>query len=308
MSKNPKLLVAIPCYNEAVTIVKVIEDFKAVLPDADIHVFDNNSTDGSSELAAKAGANVHRVPQQGKGHVVRAILDKLDSDAVLMVDGDDTYFAEDALQLLVPVLNGEVDMAVGDRLPSADDMSMVRLHQFGNRWIVRLINWMFGTRYKDVLSGYRVFSRRFLESVPVLTSGFEIETELTLQALAEGMSIVEIPVNYRARPDGSESKLHPWRDGYRIMLTAAIILRDRHPLRVWSAIGIILGLLAFGAGALRLINVIQPTGLTNSILSGIILLLTPLSFISFGVGFTLNAINTRFVEFKQILRRNNNRS
>ena len=211
MSTDPKILLAIPCYNEAVTIVKVIEDFKAVLPDVEIHVFDNNSSDGSGELAAKAGASVHRVVQQGKGHVVRVILDKLHGDAVLMVDGDDTYFAEDALQLLAPVLNGEVDMVVGDRLPSADDISIVKLHQLGNRWIVRIINWMFGTRYKDVLSGYRVFSTRFLESVPVLTSGFEIETELTLQALAEGMSIIEIPVNYRARPDGSESKLHPWR-------------------------------------------------------------------------------------------------
>ncbi len=299
-----RLVVAIPCYNEAATIEKVIRDFRQVLPEAEIHVFDNNSTDGSGELARAADAIVHRVPQQGKGWVMRAIFDTLQADALIVVDGDDTYFAADAPQLLAPVLNGDADMVVGDRLRAVTDDSMLKLHQLGNRLIVGAINRMFGTNYHDILSGYRVFSRRFVEEVPLLMPGFETEMEMTLQALEEGLHIIELPVRYQSRPDGSESKLHAFRDGYRIMLTAAMVLRDHHPLRLFGGLGVVFWALALIAGVLRLANYAGSELLPNSLLSGLVLLFLPLGAIAFGFGLTLNAVNTRFRELRQIQRRN----
>jgi len=299
-----KIAVAIPCYNEAVTIAKVVRDFQAVLPQAEIHVFDNNSTDGSPELAQQAGATVHFVRRQGKGNVMCAIFESLDCDALVVADGDDTYFAEDAPKLIAPVLSGEADMVTGNRLGSATSETMVPLHQFGNNLIVAAVNRLFTTDYKDILSGYRVFSRRFIESVPVLTSGFEVETEITLQALEERLLIVELPISYRSRPEGSISKLRTFRDGYRIMLTAAIILRDHQPLRLFGLVGLICFLVALTAGILRLLNYLSVTQLPDALLTGILLLSAPIAVITFGIGLMLNTVNTRFREIKQIMLRN----
>jgi len=242
---SQKIAVVIPCYNEAVTIVQVVEGFRAQLPDADIYVFDNNSTDESAQLATQAGAIVHKVRKQGKGNVIQAAFDIVVADALVMIDGDDTYFPEDVHDLLQPVLAGEVDMVVGNRLARATDENMRRLHHLGNKMIVSAINLMFGTRYLDILSGYRVFSRRFVENVPLLTPGFETETEMTLQALEEGMIIIEMPISYRSRPADSHSKLNSFRDGYRIMMTAAILLRDHNPLRIFGLAASVLLLGAF---------------------------------------------------------------
>jgi glycosyltransferase involved in cell wall biosynthesis len=302
--RDISIVVAIPCYNEAVTIVKVVEEFRAALPEAEIHVFDNNSTDDSVQIAAGASATVHRVRKQGKGHVVQAIFETLQADAVLIVDGDDTYSAEDAPKLLAPVLAGEADMVVGNRLPSASRESMRHHRQFGNRMIVGSINFMFGTAYEDILSGYRVFSRRFVESVPLLTPGFETETEMTLQALEEGMVVVEIPITYRSRPATSESKLHPFRDGYRIMLTAAILLRDHHPLRIFGIISMIGFGLVLLIGLLVLLNHLGVTNLPETLLTGALLVLIPLSAIALGTGLILNAVNTRFRQLRQLIQRN----
>jgi len=298
------MAVAIPCYNEAITITKVVSDFRAALPQASIHVFDNNSTDGSADLARESGAIVHRVRKQGKGHVLRAIFDAVVADAVVVVDGDDTYFAEEVSALLEPILQGEADMVVGNRLPQATEKSMRQLHQFGNRLIVSTINRMFGTAYRDILSGYRAFSRRFIESVPLLTQGFEIETELTLQALEKELEVVEIPISYRSRPPGSQSKLRSFYDGYRIMLAAAILLRDHHPLRLFGLSSLFCVLIVFTAGVLRALDYSGIVTLPASLLSGMILLFTPLGIMSLGIGLTLNAINTRFREINQITRRN----
>lgn len=302
MSEN--IAIAIPCYNEAATIKKVVSDFAEVFPKAAIHVFDNNSTDGSGELARQAGATVHRVRHQGKGHVMRAIFHQFDVDALIVVDGDDTYFAEDAPQLLETMLAEDADMVVGDRLESASKGSMVILHQFGNAMIVGIINRMFGTSYRDILSGYRVFSRRFIESVPVLTSGFEIETEITLQCLEEGLHVVEAPIRYRSRPAGSQSKLRSFQDGWRILLTAAMLLRDHQPLRLFGLVGLLCGLIAAVAAVLRFTNYLSLTEFSDSLLSGAVLLFAPIAAISFGVGLTLSAVNTRFKEMKQIMQRN----
>lgn len=301
--KDPAIAVAIPCYNEAITIEKVVSEFKSVLPDADICVYDNNSSDGSSQLAKKAGARILEVRHQGKGHVLQAIFDNVSADVVVLVDGDDTYEAEDVHRLIDPVLYGGVDMAVGNRLRSATDESMRAHRHIGNRLIVWSINRMFGTNFQDILSGYRVFSRRFVERVPLLTPGFETETEMTLQALDEGMIIEEIPVAYRSRPVDSHSKLHAFRDGYRIMLTAAILLRDHNPLRIF---GLISFFLLFGVLTLLVLVTlsVQDVVAFNVVylLAGVFLLL-PLSVFSFGLGLVLNATNTRFRQLKQILHR-----
>ncbi|MBT3392149.1 MAG: glycosyltransferase [Chloroflexi bacterium] len=297
MTKNQTLHIAVvlPCYNEAITIQQVIADFRAQLPDAEIHVFDNNSSDDSAKLAAEAGAIVHSVRKQGKGYVIQKAFEIVVVDALVMADGDGTYFAEDVHKLLEPVLSGNVDMVVGDRLPTASDENMRWHRHLGNRLIVWSINFMFRTRYRDILSGYRVFSRRFVQNVPLLTPGFETETEMTLQALEEGMEIIEMPISYRSRPADSHSKLNAVRDGYRIMLTAAILLRDHNPLRVFGLLAFVLLLAALVLLALTLAG-----NLSLLIYSALLALL---SASSFGLGLVLNAVNTRFRQLKQIMQR-----
>lgn len=300
-TSNTSLAVAIPCHNEAATIAKVVADFRAALPQATIYVFDNASTDASIELAKGAGANVLQVHSLGKGHVLRSIFDELQEDVIVLVDGDDTYFADDVQKLIAPVQDGRADMVVGERMVSEE--SMKALNHFGNRLIVSYINRLFGVKYQDVLSGYRVFNRRFVESVPVLTTGFEVETEITIQALAEGLRVIELPVNYRNRPQDSHSKLRPFADGYRIVLTAAILLRDHRPLRLFGSIALGFWLLALIAAILRLLSLSGRGTLPDSILGGVVLLCVPTGMIALGIGLSLNAINTRFQEIKNFLRR-----
>lgn len=301
--ENMRVAIAIPCHNEAATITKVVDDFRAAKPGASVYVFDNASTDASADLARKAGATVITVHSLGKGHVLRTILDELKEDVIVLVDGDDTYFADEVDQLIAPVLAGEADMTVGERLSDVSDKNMKRMNQFGNRMIVGYINRLFGTKYRDILSGYRAFNLRFAESVPVLTSGFEVETEITLQALAENLRVVEVPVHYRNRPQDSHSKLRPFADGYRIMLTAAILLRDHRPLRLFGTIAILFWLVALVAGIVRIFSFFGPGALPDSILGGIVLLAVPTGMIALGIGLSLNAINTRFQEVKNFLRR-----
>lgn len=300
----PRIIVAIPCYNEALTIEKVVRDFKVALPAAEVYVFDNNSMDTTGDVAREAGAAVYLVPQQGKGHVVRAMFDHfVDSDALIMADGDDTYLAADAPQLLEPVLQGHADMVIGNRLPNANDASMVRLHQWGNWLIVSVINRMFNAQFNDILSGYRVFSRRFMHTVPVLSAGFEIETELTIQALEESMLVVEMPVSYRSRPQGSESKLRSFRDGARIMGMAASLLRDHRPLVPYGIGAMLAWLIVFLAGSLRVLDYLGVTFLPVSLLTGIILLFAPIGVMLFGIGLMLHTVNVRMRQLKQIVQR-----
>ena len=303
-SNEPEIVVAIPCYNEAVTIEKVISDFREELPEAEILVFDNNSIDDSRNIAEAAGAIVHSVRKQGKGYVLQAIFDLVSADALVLVDGDDTYDARDVHVLLELVISDESDMVVGNRLPDARDESMRAHRHIGNRMIVGAINTMFGTRYQDILSGYRVFSRRFVQTVPLLTPGFETETEMTLQALEEGMIIDEIPIRYRSRPEDSHSKLNPIRDGYRIILTAAMLLRDHNPLRLFGLISLIFFILGFTLVVLALLTVSGRLQMNVQVLFAGILLLLPMGALSFAIGLILNAVNTRFRQLKQIYQRN----
>lgn len=301
---HPAIVVAVPCYNEAITIAKVIRDFQKELPGAEIVVFDNNSSDNSGQLAQEAGARVVKVRYQGKGYVLQAMFDQIEADALVLVDGDDTYDAAEVHRLLSPVLLGEADMVVGNRLPSATDENMRTHRHIGNRLIVWGINWMFGTQYQDILSGYRVFSRCFIQRVPLLTPGFETETEMTLQALEEGMIIEELPISYRSRPAESFSKLNALRDGYRIVLTAAILLRDHNPLRVFGLLALAFLVSALVSLVLALLSIQGVVHIHVVLLLVIAALLVPMSALAFGLGLILNATNTRFRQLKQILHRN----
>lgn len=237
---------AIPCFNEAPTIAKVVADFRKELPEAQLLVVDNASTDDSARAAEAAGAHVIREKRRGKGYVMQTVMETVDADVCVVVDGDDTYFAEDVHTLLAPVLSDRADMVVGDRLRDASSAALNDLHRFGNRAILAIINLVFRTSFRDVLSGYRVMNRAFMRSVPLITGGFETETELTLQALEKGMVIQEVPIRYRARPTGSFSKLSPFGDGYRILITMAVLLRNHRPLYFFSLIALVL--LAVDAG------------------------------------------------------------
>lgn len=244
-----KIAVLIPCFNEELTVGKVVRDFRAALPEATIHVFDNSSTDRTNQEALEAGATVHFVPQRGKGNVVRVMFREVDADVAVMVDGDDTYPADRVRTLMAPVLFKRAAMVVGTRLVGHDAESFRPLHVFGNKLVLGTSNVAFGAHLTDMLSGYRVFSREFMKTMPVLSRGFEIETEMTLHALTHGMPIVEIPVPYGVRPEGSLSKLHTLRDGYRVLKTVFWLFKDYRPLVFfgWAGacamfIGLILGI------------------------------------------------------------------
>ncbi|MDR2152530.1 MAG: glycosyltransferase family 2 protein, partial [Helicobacteraceae bacterium] len=243
-----KIAVLIPCYNEAQTIAKVIADFKAVLPAADIFVYDNNSTDGTAEIASKAGATVRYEKRQGKGAVIRSQFLQIDADCYILVDGDDTYPAERALEMSKLVLENGEDMVIGDRLSSTYSTENKRpFHNFGNQLVCRLVNTLFaksGEPISDVMTGYRAFSRLFVKSFPTLSQGFEIETAMTIHALDKNLSVRSIAIDYRDRPVGSESKLNTFKDGTRVILTIFNTLRRYRPLLFFGITALLFILIA----------------------------------------------------------------
>lgn len=231
MSKEKrKIAVLIPCYNEAQTIEKVIKDYKQVLPDATIYVYDNNSRDETASIAQKAGAVVRHEYRQGKGNVIRTMFREIDADCYLMIDGDDTYPAENAKEMCELVLSGKADMVIGDRLSSTYFTENKRpFHNFGNRIVRFSINKLFHNEIKDIMTGYRAFSYEFVKGFPVLSKGFEIETEMTIHAVDKNFKLVEIPVNYRDRPAGSVSKLNTYKDGFKVLKTIATLFKEYKP-------------------------------------------------------------------------------
>ena len=242
-----KIAVLIPCYNESLTIEKVVSDYKEALPEATIYVYDNNSSDHTDELARKAGAKVVYEYRQGKGNVIRSMFRDIDAECYLMIDGDDTYPAENAREMGDLVLNKGVDMVIGDRLSSTYFTENKRpFHNMGNRIVRGLINHLFHSNVKDIMTGYRAFSRLFVKSFPVLSKGFEIETEMTIHALDKNFLLEEIPVTYRDRPEGSESKLNTVSDGMKVLKTIASLFRDYKPLLFFSCASIICLLLGIG--------------------------------------------------------------
>ena len=241
-----KVAVLIPCYNEAATIKKVVEDFKRVLPEGGVvYVYDNNSSDGTAEIAAAAGAVVRCEYQQGKGNVIRRMFREIDAECYLMADGDDTYPAEHAPEMIDLVLNRQVDMVVGDRLSSTYFEENKRpFHNFGN-WIVRFgINTLFKSSIKDIMTGYRAFSYQFVKSFPVLSKGFEIETEMSIHAIDKHMSVENVIIEYRDRPEGSESKLNTVSDGLKVIRTIVRLFRTYKPFAFFSLLALLLTLLS----------------------------------------------------------------
>ena len=240
-----KIAVLIPCYNESLTIRKVVEDYKTALPEADIYVYDNNSTDHTDEIAREAGAIVRYEYRQGKGNVIRSMFRDIDADCYLMIDGDDTYPAENAREMVNLVLEKGVDMVVGDRLSSTYFTENKRpFHNFGNRIVRYLINKLFHNDIRDIMTGYRAFSPLFVKSFPVLSKGFEIETEMTIHAVDKNFLIEEIPVTYRDRPAGSESKLNTFSDGFKVLKTIASLFKEYKPFHFFSWISGILWIIA----------------------------------------------------------------
>jgi glycosyltransferase involved in cell wall biosynthesis len=238
---SDKTVIVIPCYNEEATISKVVTDFKRELPQSEIIVLDNRSTDKSPELAKEAGAKVLYVPTQGKGAVVRHVFREIEADVYIMVDGDDTYPAECVHELIKPVRNGVADMVVGDRLSGGDYSSenKRRFHNFGNTLVSYLVNHCFNSNINDIMTGYRVFSKRFTDVIPILSDGFEVETEMTIRCLDRKLPIVELPVSYRDRPEGSVSKLRTFHDGMKVLKTIFIILKDYRPMFFFGSLSLI---------------------------------------------------------------------
>ena len=282
--KKGNIAVLIPCYNESKTISKVIKDFKKALPNASIYVYDNNSTDNSVELAKKAGAIVRHEYRQGKGNVIRSMFREIDADCYIMVDADDTYEAKNSEAMAQLILEGKADMVIGDRLSSTYFTENKRFgHNFGNRLVRFLINKLFKNRIKDIMTGYRAFSYDFVKSFPILSEGFEIETEMTIFVVDRNFKISEIPIEYRDRPAGSESKLNTYSDGLKVLKTITVLFEEYKPAAFFNIISSILLLISLIVG-LPVVFEYFETGLVprfpTLIVSGFLLIAALLLFVT----------------------------
>ena len=239
------IAVLIPCYNESQTIAKVVKDYREALPEAVIYVYDNNSTDHTDEAAREAGAIVRYEYRQGKGNVIRSMFRDIDAECYLMIDGDDTYPAENARSMVNHILSGRADMVIGDRLSSTYFTENKRpFHNTGNRLVRGLINTIFTSDIKDIMTGYRAFNYEFVKSFPILSKGFEIETEMSIHALDKNFKLLEVPVTYRDRPAGSVSKLNTYQDGFRVLKTIARLFRDDKPFAFFGWLGLLCFIIA----------------------------------------------------------------
>ena len=305
MEPSPRIAVLIPCYNEELTIGKVVDDFRAQLPEATVYVFDNCCTDRTAAIAAEHGATVVKEPRKGKGFVIEGMFDRIEADYYVMVDGDDTYPAEHARKLLAPVQSGDADMAVGARLAEHDDRSFRSLHVAGNNLVRWLINRIYSSDLTDILSGYRAFNRKVVRRIPVVSSGFEVETEMTVQMLYHRLKMVEVQVPYRGRPAGSESKLNTFRDGARVLWKIFTLFRAVKPLTFFGAIALVLFVLGVIAGTPPIIGFIQ-SGYTKVERFPLAILAAGLMVLSGGnllLGVLLHAINWRFKEMHNLMFR-----
>ena len=287
-----KVAVLIPCYNEAVTIGKVVDDFKRVLPDADIYVYDNNSKDDTAAIAEDHGAIVRTEPRQGKGNVVRQMFREIDADYYIMVDGDDTYPAEAAPRLLEPLMNDAADMTVGDRLSNGTygEENDRAFHGFGNnlvRWLIKVI---YGYAFDDVMTGYRAFNRIFVKTMPVLSEGFQIETELSIHAVDKRFRITDVPIDYRDRPEGSYSKLSTFGDGAKVLRAIASLFKDHKPMAFFGWLALILIVLGLIAGIPVIAEYFQ-TGLVPRVPTAILAIaLVICGALSFTAGIILDTV------------------
>ena len=284
--------VLIPCYNEAVTIGKVVDDFRRVLPEATVYVYDNNSSDGTGEIAREHGAVVRCERRQGKGNVVRQMMRDIDADYYLMVDGDDTYPAEAAPELLAPLVADEADMVVGDRLSNGTygEENDRAFHGFGNDLVRVLIKWIYGFEFSDVMTGYRAYNAVFAKTMPGLSPGFEIETELSIHAVDKRWRIAEVPIDYRDRPEGSESKLDTFSDGCKVLLMILSLFKDYRPLALFSWVSLLFCVLGLVAGV-PVIAEFLATGLVPKLPSALLAVaLVFIGILSFTCGLILDTV------------------
>jgi hypothetical protein len=295
----PRVAVLIPCYNEAATVAKVVTDFKTALPDAVVYVYDNNSADDTRERAAAAGAIVRSEPLQGKGNVVRRMFADVEAEVYVLVDGDGTYDAPSATRMVELLLESSLDMVNGARVATTD-LAYRPGHALGNKLLTRTVAAIFGNRVRDMLSGYRVLSRRFVKSFPALASGFETETELTVHALELRLPIAEVETPYRDRPRGSQSKLRTYRDGLRILHTIVLLVKEERPLQFFSTAAV-----ALAAGsvllALPLVATYLETGLVPRIPTAILVTgMMVLAFMSVVAGLILDTVTHGRRELKRL--------
>ena len=290
MSK--KIAILIPCYNEELTISKVIQDFKVELPNAKIYVYDNNSIDKTAKIAKENGAIVKKEYRQGKGNVVRSMFMDIDADIYVMIDGDDTYPSSFVSDLIKPIENGEADIVIGDRHSNGTykDENKRALHNFGNNLVKCLINTIFKSDLKDIMTGYRVFNKKFVKNMPINSSGFEIETEMTLHTLDKKFLIKEIPIEYRDRPEGSYSKLNTYSDGMKVLKTILWVFKDYKPLAFFSLFSLmffIFGLVAGLPVIIEFYNTSSVLKIPSAILAVGLMIVSMLSLFS---GFILDTI------------------
>lgn len=303
LSGDESVAVVIPCLNEAATIQKVVGDFKRMLPFARIVVIDNRSTDDTADLAREAGARVLRESRKGKGYaLIQGFRDTMDADMVVMVDGDDTYPADAVLELLGAVRDG-ADMAVGTRLRQPEKGAFSTSHSIGNRLFVAAVRLLFGVRTQDLLSGYRVLSRRFLDLSALVAQGFEVESELSVQAVVHGFQVTEVPIRYRARPNSKGSKLSTVRDGYRILIALISYFRDYRPLAFFGALGTILISLSLLAGVPVVLEYLS-TGLVQRLPLAVLAVgLWLLGAMALIAGLVLSSVNHRAAELAALIVR-----
>jgi glycosyltransferase involved in cell wall biosynthesis len=284
-----KVAVLVPCYNEAVAVAEVVKGFRKALPDAAIFVFDNNSTDNTAQAARAAGAEVFEERHQGKGFVVRRMFTDIEADIYVLVDGDATYNAPSAPTMIERLLTDRLDMVVANRVDQ-EEAAYRAGHRTGNMLLTGFVAWVFGPAFNDMLSGYRVFSRRFVKSFPVLSGGFEIETELTIHALELGLPAAEIDTPYYARPTGSASKLNTWRDGFRILRTILALYRAERPLSFFSIIGAVLAVIAIVLAIPIFVTYVE-TGLVPRLPTAVLSMgLMMMAFLSAAVGLVLDTV------------------
>lgn len=284
--------VLVPCYNEAVTIAKVVDDFRRVMPEATVYVYDNNSSDGTAAIAAEHGAVVRHESRQGKGNVVRSMFREIDADYYLMVDGDDTYPAEAAPDLVAPLAEGVADMTVGDRLSNGSygEENDRAFHGFGNnlvRWLIKLI---YGFAFDDVMTGYRGFTRAFVKTMPVMSAGFQIETEISIWAVDRRWRVADVPIDYRDRPEGSESKLSTFGDGAKVLMAIASLFKDCKPLAFFGWLALLFLVLGLVAGV-PVIAEFAATGLVSKMPSAVLAVaLVICGALSFTAGLILDTV------------------
>lgn len=282
--KDEKIAILIPCYNESLTIEKVIQDIKQHLPQATIYVYDNNSTDGTGAIAAKAGAIVRYEQRQGKGNVLRSMFKQINADCYIIIDGDDTYPAADARKMADLVIHKKFDMVIGDRLSSTYFVENKRpFHNMGNVLVMRLINSIFKSDVKDIMTGYRALSCAFVKSLPIISKGFEIETEMTIHALDNNMKIISLPVAYQDRPEGSVSKLNTYKDGAKVLLKIFNLYKEYRPLSffsIFSAIFLIVGIVFFIPVGIDYLKTGLVPKIPSLLAAGVFLVLALVSFTS----------------------------